>query len=209
MLHHDTFKKLEAARPRLAANDHSFADSLLAAYPRWSDKQAHWAGKIAARPDQPAPLVERIVDDLQPILDAFASARKHLKQPGFRILMNGTAVLRITVATTRSRTPGDLFVAGDGGWGDRSYFGRIDMEGMFHPGRDAGWNEQAIRDALGAFSRDPVAAAKAYAKLFGKCCFCNTALTDGRSTDVGYGPVCAKRYGLPWSTTEVRVARAA
>lgn len=30
------------------------------------------------------------------------------------------------------------------------------------------------------------------------CCFCSLELTDDRSTDVGYGPVCATKRGLPW-----------
>jgi hypothetical protein len=33
------------------------------------------------------------------------------------------------------------------------------------------------------------------------CVFCGTALTDdgdNRSVKVGYGPICANRYGLPW-----------
>lgn len=33
------------------------------------------------------------------------------------------------------------------------------------------------------------------------CCFCGLDLTDdgeGRSVDVGYGPVCARKNGLPW-----------
>lgn len=34
-----------------------------------------------------------------------------------------------------------------------------------------------------------------------RCVFCSRKLsdeTDGRSVDVGYGPICADRYGLPW-----------
>lgn len=30
------------------------------------------------------------------------------------------------------------------------------------------------------------------------CVFCQTALDDPRSTTVGYGPICAGKYGLPW-----------
>ena len=33
------------------------------------------------------------------------------------------------------------------------------------------------------------------------CCFCGLELTDdgeGRSVDVGYGPICAQKNGLPW-----------
>lgn len=36
-----------------------------------------------------------------------------------------------------------------------------------------------------------------HGKMTGKCCFCNSPLIDQKSTDVGYGPVCAKHYGLP------------
>jgi hypothetical protein len=34
-----------------------------------------------------------------------------------------------------------------------------------------------------------------------RCVFCARTLTDeqdGRSVDVGYGPICADKYGLPW-----------
>jgi hypothetical protein len=34
-----------------------------------------------------------------------------------------------------------------------------------------------------------------------RCVFCSRNLsdeTDGRSVDVGYGPICANKYGLPW-----------
>ena len=34
----------------------------------------------------------------------------------------------------------------------------------------------------------------------GHCVFCCRELTDGRSTEVGYGPVCADKNGLPWGT---------
>lgn len=34
-----------------------------------------------------------------------------------------------------------------------------------------------------------------------RCVFCSTKLAkegDGKSVDVGYGPICAEKYGLPW-----------
>ena len=34
--------------------------------------------------------------------------------------------------------------------------------------------------------------------LTGRCVFCSRKLTDDRSTEVGYGPICADREGLPW-----------
>ncbi len=32
----------------------------------------------------------------------------------------------------------------------------------------------------------------------GRCVFCSLPLTDARSVDVGYGPICAGHHGLPW-----------
>ncbi len=48
-------------------------------------------------------------------------------------------------------------------------------------------------------AEDPEAAAVENGFLTGNCCFCHADLTDHRSTAMGYGPVCAKNYGLPWS----------
>ena len=48
-------------------------------------------------------------------------------------------------------------------------------------------------------AEDPEAAAVENGMLTGNCCFCAAGLHDNRSTAVGYGPICAKRYKLPWS----------
>lgn len=45
---------------------------------------------------------------------------------------------------------------------------------------------------------DPVAFLAQASKDMGRCCYCNLPLEDQRSKDVGYGAVCAVRWGLPW-----------
>jgi hypothetical protein len=45
---------------------------------------------------------------------------------------------------------------------------------------------------------NPAAAGKAYGQRVGNCSFCSLPLEDGRSVHVGYGPVCAEKWGLPW-----------
>lgn len=40
--------------------------------------------------------------------------------------------------------------------------------------------------------------AAAFGKLYGVCVFCGLTLTNEASIEVGYGPVCAENYGLPW-----------
>lgn len=37
-----------------------------------------------------------------------------------------------------------------------------------------------------------------FGALYGRCVFCSQTLTDERSIEVGYGPICAENHGLPW-----------
>lgn len=83
------------------------------------------------------------------------------------------------------------------------------------PGYDAGWyarietngsltlNEKTLRplgleDELQEFAANPAEYAARYGRESGNCCFCNIKITDSRSLNVGYGPVCAENYDLPW-----------
>lgn len=45
---------------------------------------------------------------------------------------------------------------------------------------------------------NPVIAASIWGRKMGRCCFCGLELTDERSVAVGYGPICADNWGLPW-----------
>ena len=49
------------------------------------------------------------------------------------------------------------------------------------------------------FRVDPLGTIVRLGKATGRCCFCGSGLTDRRSRSHGYGPVCAKTYGLDWS----------
>lgn len=57
------------------------------------------------------------------------------------------------------------------------------------------------RQTILDFLADPIRSAQSYAELTGDCCFCGRFLTDPRSVTVGYGPVCADRFALPWGTS--------
>lgn len=65
-------------------------------------------------------------------------------------------------------------------------------EPMFLPTK---WiSEVAV--TLQRFAYDPIGEAEKYGKATGNCCFCGRALTDPTSTENGYGPICAVKYGL-------------
>lgn len=55
------------------------------------------------------------------------------------------------------------------------------------------------------FNDDPAEAAKLYGKMTSRCCFCGHELSTGESVAVGYGPICAEHFGLPWGEEKASV----
>lgn len=149
--------------------------------------------EIAQAPTAPA----QPVGSLARIVAMFAKAAEHLKYPA--IVLDG---IRISVAGERAREPGSLTVttADKGDDGRRAYLGRVTRAGVFEPARTV--SPWPIVDQLRAFAENPERVAGDYGRLHGACCFCRKALSDERSTAVGYGPICADHFGLPWGDTE-------
>jgi hypothetical protein len=125
----------------------------------------------------------------------FTKAQQHLKWPKIRLSTVKGQVVVMKLAGPRSKYYGQLLVTDGQPFGVNKFFGRIDKNGIWNPGKDS---TQDVLDLLGKFSDDPAGVAAAYGKLTGNCCFCNLPLSDQRSTDVGYGPVCADHWNLPW-----------
>ena len=77
----------------------------------------------------------------------------------------------------------------------RTHNGRL--AGKVHTGRSFRYQQGAVNlAAMG--QRLTAAEAAAWGHAHGNCVACAKDLTDDRSITVGYGPVCAKRYGWPW-----------
>lgn len=148
-----------------------------------------------------------VVGDLSGILALFGKARTHLKRPAIMLGVPalGDFLVRINVAGPQSKAPGSLQVLGaeredDGSeQGRRPWYGRVTLDGLFQAGRDLSTEQRAaIADRLQAFAASPAQVAAEHGRLTGRCCFCNIALKDERSTAVGYGRICADHYGLEW-----------
>jgi Family of unknown function (DUF6011) len=92
---------------------------------------------------------------------------------------------------TRARFPNSVTITD----AKRTYFGSIGTNGVLYPSREM---TPDIRRLLVRLATDPVGAALDYARLSGCCAFCNYRLSDARSLAHGYGPDCARRFGLPW-----------
>lgn len=195
-------QELKNCLPKLSGKDFDFASSLISAHGRYGSltaKQAPWVAKLIARAKGDAKPQAVTVGDLAPILALFSRVSGRLKRPAIVLSTPETGALKVTVAGPRSKHPGSLSVAGLGSFDNRAWFGRIAIDGTFIPARDAEGKEGALTGVLSRFAAEPAKVAAEHGKLTGACCFCNRALEDARSTSVGYGPVCAENYGLPWS----------
>lgn len=109
--------------------------------------------------------------------------------------------LRISVAGQRSSTPGFLMLTDGAPFGENRFFGRISPTGQFEIGRDGGEMRDALVDLLTKLAADPAGVAAEFGHLTGHCCFCWLKLSDERSVAVGYGKICAGKFGLPWGAT--------
>lgn len=90
--------------------------------------------------------------------------------------------------------------------GDEEYAGCF-LNGRFVPAKDRYTNrERALSlvevEFLGRLKADPVKFLADCGKDMNRCCYCALPLEDARSKAVGYGPICAKRWSLPWGDSK-------
>lgn len=182
----------------LPSKDLSFAENLITAAERYgslSSKQAYWVDQLTKRAlpqERPVYAAKVDADGLLAFLNRASDAG--LKHPKVKLQDADGNPVRVHVAGERSRTPGAVQITDGGPFGANKYFGRI-YQGEFVKGRDC---NDAVVATINALVEDPEGVASQYGKLTGECCFCSRALGDERSTEVGYGPTCAKKYGLKW-----------
>lgn len=158
-----------------------------AAGARHADLAVCEAARIA-QANRPAPTP--VTMDGAPIA-AFLQAAldRGLKFPKVRFLTRDSRELRLSLAGSGSRYPGAVQVKVGDEWA-----GRIQSDGTV-AGPLAAMPE--LLGTIETIAADPAKAAQAYGALAGRCSFCHLALTDAGSVEVGYGPICAKSYGLP------------
>ncbi len=124
----------------------------------------------------------------------FAKASKNLKAPRIVLHLEGSPEpLKVKLMTTGG-SPGSITFS-TGTFDAGTFFGRVYTDGTIQPSR---FMTPQVMELITELSIDPIAAARRHAHLTGNCCFCSRRLDDERSTQAGYGPICAGNYGLPW-----------
>lgn len=195
---------------RLSANDQRFAASLMASFTSRrgvSDKQAHWlvvlADRATGKVQKPALGEEKVSDDFPKLVALFERAREHLKFPSIVLHDDTVGGIKVHVAGERAKHPGSLTVVTAH---SREWLGRVHKDGTFSFKQST---PKTVIDLLRRFAVDPAGEAARYGRLHGVCCFCGRPLKDERSTVVGYGPVCARHFGLAWGADEYEFTEAA
>lgn len=115
--------------------------------------------------------------------------QRGLKFPKLRVLDPTGTVEALMFVTTRGSAPGSVAVKVGG-----RFVGTVTPQGE---GRGAFGSDVTMRTWISVVNSAPLAAAKMFAAIKCSCSFCGLPLTDEGSTEVGYGPVCAKNWGLP------------
>ena len=188
---------LQAVMGSMSARDAEFAGSLVTNFYRFgrlSDKQFAWVDTLTQRVTNPAPAAPAAVQvNVHRIQDMFDRAAQTLKRIKVKLQSVEGQPVAFGRAGPASKYAGQILITDGGPFGANKYFGRIDQNGDFHATRQAGTDVVAL---VQEFAAEPEATAGKYGRLTGACSFCNHGLKDSRSTELGYGPVCAKRFGL-------------
>lgn len=185
---------------RVPQHDHRFVDNLLrdADGRGLSIKQAPWVDRLVSRYTSPAP-APLAVGSMTGVVQLLERAKASgLKFPKLWLQLKDATPLRINVAGERSKTPGYLMLSDGETFGQNRYFGRISPAGRFEIGRDGFAVQAELVALLERLASDPAGVAAEFGHLTGHCCFCSLTLKDERSVSVGYGPVCAEKFGVPW-----------
>ena len=158
----------------------------------WSLSQRFWLMKKGEQynPNKPAPAKIEVGKGFARIQAMFAKAKESLKKPKIVLQNNEGEEVKISLAPDSGRNKDFIYIKIA-----ENYAGKISPDGEFFPVQSCG---AGTIKYLESFSENPEIIAAKYGRLTGSCCFCARHLTDDRSVSVGYGPICADRFGLKW-----------
>lgn len=137
------------------------------------------------------------------IMDIFDKAKQNLKYPRYTYMHEGKKI-QFSLAGPNSARPGTLNITNGAGYGeaDNLFYGRVIRlktgNVIVEWSRAYQLASSDIRFKIAELIDNPVEEGKLHGQKFAHCCFCSTELTSKSSLAVGYGPICAEKWGLPW-----------
>jgi len=232
---YEVFKN-PAAMDAIPFKSQGFVKSLLAGKAKYgtnSPKQQHWVrvyaekaqsvinpGNVVLTPlanalkdvvsTPPAPPLNHIVGtalyEMLKKAEDFVFAKGGKKRPQIKFKPSekspNTPRVGFKIAGKASKFKGQVMITSGGAYGQSHYYGRIE-DGVYHPAPKASTEIQAF---VVEFAKDPTKMGTAYGLSTMHCCFCAKAIDTVDSKAMGYGPVCASKFDLPWGKKATKAA---
>lgn len=183
-----------------AGNGSEFTQSLVDCYRRSpaapSASQQFWIQYIAtgqADRDRSQQAASTSTVDGSKLVQMFQAAQGtggeiKLLSPVLYVRLAGCEV-KLSLAKPHSKNPGSIYLTHG-----EEYLGKITPDGQLRPVKQL---FDGLPEALAEFCQDPKAYAVKYGRITGRCCFCHLELTNRVSVYNGFGPVCARHWGIP------------
>jgi len=193
-----------AGYPNLRQSQKGFFCDLgykLTAHDGLSEKQEYWFRLLyAVGLGLVPPELDKVAVDVGSMTGLYAlfkKAKQHLKYPRICLSLADETPVVLSLAGPSAAHPNAINVTDGKPYGENIWYGRVNQEGKWSQNTKLPEESLAkVGRLLKHLSESPVATAKKYATLTGRCCFCNKELTEKHSTAAGFGETCAKHFGL-------------
>lgn len=183
-----------------------------------SQKQEVWVGKMIYRsltgflpgpdgkPEKPKKSPTIVYEDEvshkikghAKIFEMFGKAALKVNNPKITAKHQGMQI-QLKPTGPKSKTPGAILIDDGVSYATSKWYGYLFSDGEFIAASNITALEVAcVVGFLKNLAFDPSAYLGQKGKAQGSCCFCKKTLTADESLEVGYGPVCASNYNLPW-----------
>ena len=137
------------------------------------------------------------------IIRLFDKASESLKWPHFTFHLDDGCKIKFKRLSNKTRYPGSIIITNGKSFGhpDQRILGYIHLNGSVI------LNEMPdqLEIQIWLIITDPVEKIAINGMRYNHCCFCGIELTDRRSVEHGYGPICAEKWGLPWDNVALTV----
>lgn len=161
-----------------------------------SPLQMSWAHKLVLDAKRRAPDSGEIDMDLRALVGMLRQAAGAQKRfPRIVLRRDGAPAITVSLLGDGTRHPGAVLVRSG-----TTTHALVHRDGMRVLPRFA---FEEVREVLLALARDPSRVLAQHGIATGVCCYCGRPLSTAESRSVGYGPICAEQFGLPWGDTSV------
>jgi hypothetical protein len=138
------------------------------------------------------------INSFHKVAEFLAAAKP--KFPKIRLQLEDKRPIVLSVAGPDASCPGTINITDGGPYGSNIWYGRVSRDGKWTRSNKVDQSTMtSLVTLLTALGNDPAGVAASYGHLTGHCCMCNRPLSDERSTRMGYGSTCAKKWNLPYN----------